>query len=249
MGWGLLACAAALAADEAPPMPSWITPYEGATSERSGTASGWRWLRYRTSAAPDQVVAYYEGLFAGLRLESHTARNALTTEIRGAAKECSLEITVQGLNRTTSVQVSCRAWERDSSHMDHQARFDQPVYPKAKPVVPALAWPSWLTTCDPGVSPEVQSGTDQFKLRYLKAGFTSQRDREAIEDFYADLLNANGYPVWIRSSKITPRDKPVVVEGQHFFGEKPGPWFGIRVQLTPAGGAFQVELRITAHPL
>ena len=153
------------------------------------------------------------------------------------------------MGRSTSAQVSCRAWASDSSHLDHQAKYDQPVYPKAKPAVPPLAWPDWLTTCDPGISPEIQSGVDQFKLRYFKAEFTSHQDRESIVDFYANLFNAHDYPVWIRSSKITPRDKPALVEGQHFFGEKPGPWFGIRVQLTPVGSAFQVELRITAHPL
>ena len=245
----VLACARLPAAGEAPPMPPWITPFPGASSERSGTMTGWRWSRYLTNAPLDQVVAYYRGLLEGAGLAAHPVTNALTTTIRGAAQECSLEITIQGMMRSTSVQVSCRAWESQGDHLQSQSKFDKPVYPGPKVAVPPLAWPEWLTSCDPGASPEIQKGVDQFKLRYFKAEFTSHMDRDAILEFYAGLLNANSYPVWVRSSAITPRDKKAVVEGQHFFGEKPGPWFGIRVQLTPVGNTLQVELRITAHPL
>ncbi len=79
--------------------------------------------------------------------------------------------------------------------------------------------------------------------------FTSTQDRETIQTFYADLLNAHDYPVWIRSAILTPKDRPAVVEGVHYFNGKPGPRFAIHVQLTPVNGAYRVELRITAHPM
>ncbi|MGO9260302.1 MAG: hypothetical protein ACLQU1_28945 [Bryobacteraceae bacterium] len=247
----LLACAGPLAGSDTPAMPSWMTPYPGA-SERTGTQATRVWSSYLAKASLAEVVEYYHGLFDGAGLTFHPVANALTTTIRGAAPECSLEIVIQGLGARTSVQVTCSAWASQSEHLQAQAKFDRPVYPQPRVPGPAgtppLVWPDWLTTCEPDAAPEIQKGVDQFKLRFLKVEFTSLQDRDAIEEFYADLLNAHDYPVWVRSSKLTPRDKTAVVEGRHFFGGKPGPRFDIHVQLTPVNGAIQVELRMTAHP-
>jgi hypothetical protein len=243
----LLACALAAAAGEAPPMPDWLTPMAGAQI-RSGSMTGWRWSRYLVKAAPDEVIEHYRGLFERAGLAFHPVKNTMTTTIRGAASECSLEIEVQGmLNGNTSVSVNCRAWEQGSKNLEGQAKYDRPVYPKARAVLPPLEWPAWLVTCD-GPAVEAHRGIDQFKVRYIQAEFVSHMDREAILDFYDDLMTANDYKRFSRSSKITPRDRAAVVEGWHFFDANPGPRFAIRVQVIPASGGMRVQLRISAHP-
>ena len=246
--WILLPAALASAAGDVPVMPSWMVPYPGAT-ERTRSMTGRAWSNYLAKAPADDVIEYYRGLFEQAGLTFHPVKDGLGTTIRGAPPECSLDIVIQAMGRNTSVAVTCSAWA--SGHMEGQAKYDNPVYPKPRAPLPPLVWPDWLTTCDPAAAspgPEIQKGVDRFKVRYLKAEFTTQMDREAIMNFYADLLNAHDYPVWIRSSSVQPRDHTMVVEGQHFFGDKPGPRFAIHVQLTPAGDAVQVELRISAHP-
>lgn len=245
----VLLIAAAVSAGDAPTLPSWLAPFPGAR-ERSGSMTGRAWSDYLTKASLDEVIAFYRGMFDARRLAFHPVQNSMTTTIRGAAEECSLEITLQQMTSGTSVRIMCSAWASGPNKpLDTQAKYDRPVYPKAKPAVPRLAWPDWLTTCDPAATPEIVSGTDQFELRYMKAEFNTLQDRESIQDFYADLLNAHDYPVWIRSSKITPKDRAVVVEGQHYFGEKPGPRFAIHVESKPVSSGMHVEIRITAHPM
>ncbi len=241
----MLLCAGWVWAGDAPIMPSWMTPYAGAR-EQTGTIGTRVWSNYSAKAPVAEIVEYYQGLFEGAGLTFHPVKNAMTTTIRGAPAECSLEIELHGMGAITSVSITCSAWT--TGHMQGQAKFDQPVYPKAKAPLPPLAWPDWLVSCDPAESPEIQKGVDRFKLRFLKAEFTTRQDRESIQAFYADLLNAHDYPVWIRSSGLTPPDRVAVVEGLHFLAGNPGPRFAMRVQLTPAAGAIQVELRITAHP-
>jgi hypothetical protein len=229
-------------------MPAWLTPYSGAT-ERTRATGNRVWSNYLTAATLAETIEYYHGLFDREGLTFHPVTNALTTSIRGAAPECSLEILLHAMARSTSVQITCIAWSTGDPHLQAQAKFDQPVYPKARAPIPPLAWPDWLTTCEPGSTPEIQNGVDRFKLKFLKAEFTSGQDRETIQTFYAGLLNAHDYPVWIRSSSLTPKDHTAVVEGVHYFNDNPGPRFAIHVRLTPLHSAYQVELRITAHPI
>jgi hypothetical protein len=234
-----LTCACGLAAGDAPAMPAWMTPYPGAT-EHTRAMGNRVWSNYVTTATLAETIEYYHGLFDREGLVFHPVASSMTTTIRGAASECSLEIILHGMGRNTSVQIACIAWSTGSSEMQGQAKFDRPVYPKARAPIPPLAWPNWLTTCEPGSTPEIQNGIDRFQQKFLKAEFTSTQDRETIQAFYADLLNAHDYPVSIRSP---------VVEGIHYFNSNPGPRFAIHVQLTPVHGAYQVELRITAHPM
>jgi hypothetical protein len=244
----VLASAGRLAASDAPSMPTWLTPYPGAT-ERTRSMGNRVWSNYLTAATLEQTIEYYHGLFDRAGLTFHPVASSLTTSIRGAAPECSFEVLIHGMGRTTSVEVTCIAWASGSSEMQNQAKFDKPVYPKARAPIPPLAWPDWLTTCESSASPEIQSGVDRFKLKFLKVEFTSGQDRETIQSFYADLLNAHDYPVAMRSSSLTPKDHLAIVEGAHYFNGRPGPRFAIHVQLTPVNGAYQVELRLTAHPM
>jgi hypothetical protein len=84
---------------------------------------------------------------------------------------------------------------------------------------------------------------DRFKLEYLVTEFDSAQEREAIQQFYAGLLNSNGYPVTIQTSPITPPERRAVVEGTHTFDGARR--FVIRVELTPTAAGAHVVLRIT----
>jgi hypothetical protein len=127
------------------------------------------------------------------------------------------------------------------------AKFDQPNYPKPKPPLPPLAWPGWLVRCD-GAPLRNQKGVDRFKLNYLVAEFTSPSDPAEVHTFYADLLNANGYPVEFQSGLASQRTGLGWIQGTYYAGEKPGPGLVIRAEITPADGGAHVELRITRRP-
>ncbi len=195
--------------------------------------------------------------------------NPITKPLRSAAPECDLLIQIRASDSGTAVQVDCAAKSQPGASVtgpvvappttravretearkkipDNMAEFDRPVYPRPRPPMPPLVWPRWLVSSD-GVPLEPHKGVDRFKLNYWSAEFTSASDRAAILGFYADLLNANGYPVWVQSSAITPPNRTTLVEGVHYFDTKPGPNFAIRAELTPVNGSFHVELRITAH--
>ncbi len=140
------ACAGPLAATEVPSMPAWLTPYPGAT-ERTRSMGNRVWSNYLTAATLEQTIDYYHGSFDRAGLTFHPVASSLTTSIRGAAPECSFEVLIHGMARSTSVEVTCIAWSTGSSEMQSQAKFDKPVYPKARAPLPPLAWPDWLTTC------------------------------------------------------------------------------------------------------
>jgi hypothetical protein len=176
----------------------------------------------------DEVVDYYRDLFNGAGLPFHPRSNALAATIFGDAPECDLIILIRKSAAGAGVQITCSnkahtaAREKaEKRGLEGQARFDEPVYPKPRIALPPLVWPDWLTSCDPAATPEVQAGVDRFKLKFLKAEFTTRQDRDAIQDFYADLLNAHGYPVWVESSRLTPSDHSAVLEGVHYFDAEP----------------------------
>ena len=127
------------------------------------------------------------------------------------------------------------------------AKFDQPVYPHPKKPAPPLAWPAWLVHCN-GARLQIEKGSDMNEFAYLKAEFNSTSDRAAIQSFYADLLNENGYPVDLQSKLPTPRTGETFVRGSYYAGEKPGPKLVVRAAFTPRDGGTHVELRITRVP-
>ncbi len=249
-------------------MPPWLTNFPGATAETHATP-GLVESNYETSAPAAEVIHHYRSVFADKKLPFHPNADGIGVTIRGAAPECDLLIQIRASETGTAVQVDCaakspvspsasdsvvnppttRAGERTEARKripDNLAEFDQPLYPRPRAPLPPLVWPRWLVSCD-GVPLEPHKGVDRFKLSYLSAEFTSASDRATILAFYADLLNANGYPVWLQSSAITPRDRSTLVEGVHHFDTNPGPNFAMRAALTPVNGLIHVELRITVR--
>jgi len=252
-----LGCALWMAGAEPPEMPAWLTPFPGATVT-TRVLTSFVLSRYETTASTDEVVEHYRALFATAGLPFHPGSNPLATTIRGSLEECDLSIGIGHSKTGTSVTVMCTAWpnhmspaarrEAEAKGIEGQAKFDRPVYPKPRPPIPPLAWPDWLTTCDPGITPEIASGVDRFRSKFLKAEFVSPQSRDAVLAFYTDLLNSHDYPVSLRSSPITPPGKKVLVDGQHFFGERPGPRFTVHVEVTPVSAGVDVQILITAHP-
>ena len=259
---------------QAPPgLPAWLVPYPGASADRRASAVLVE-SAYRTPAAPSDVVAHYEKLFAATGLPFHPSLDGIGTVLRAAPPECDLLIQIRGQEAGSLVRVSCSVktpeltesrprpaariqqdsqnvrdarWEAGRQGNQRMEKFDRPVYPSAKPPLPPLAWPDWLVSCD-GAPLQIGKGVDQFKLSYLKTTFTSMQDRATIQAFYAGLLNANGYAVEFQSSRITPAGARVQVQGTYYPGEKPGPRLTIRAEITPVDVTQQVELRITRRP-
>ena len=138
-------------------------------------------------------------------------------------------------------------WDAVRTSNEKMEKYDQPVYPVARPPLPPLSWPEWLVSCE-GSQLKVQKGVDQFKLSYLKTTFTSVQDRAKVQAFYAHLLNANGYAVEFQSNRAAPANAKVMVQGAYYPGEKPGPRIIVRAEITPVDIAQQVELRVTRRP-
>jgi hypothetical protein len=85
-------------------------------------------------------------------------------------------------------------------------------------------------------------------MHYLKSSFLCALPRNDIQTYYADLLNSNGYPVYLRSLASTPKDRKAWVEGAQPLEGRAGRRFVIRIDLTPANDLVTVELRMTAYP-
>ena len=137
--------------------------------------------------------------------------------------------------------------EKHREQIRAMEKYDRPVYPRPKGQPPALVWPAWLGATD-GSRIESRKGVDQFGRKFLRSAFTADGGRAAIQAYYADLLNANGYPVRIQSIASAPRDRKGWVEGERYVNGTSGPKTVMRVDLVPAGDLISVELRITAYP-
>ena len=229
-------------------IPAWIEPYLGATVDTK-TARGMATETYQTAAPLADVIAHYGKLFAAQGVPFHPDIYGAAAVIRGDVPGCGLTIQVRKREAGASVQITAtqrpivpRITQQDIRSA--MQKYDQPVYPTPRAPLPALQWPSWLTACD-DVTPKIGRGVDRFKLDYLESEFNSAQDREAIQQFYVELLNSHDYPVTMRSSPITAPERPTVVEGTRTFDGAGR--FVIRVDLTPTLGGFHVVLRITAH--
>jgi hypothetical protein len=229
-------------------VPAWLDPYPGAAVE-SKTSRGMVTATYETAASLADVIAHYGELFAAQGVPFHPEMYGVAAVIRGNVPGCGLTIQVRKRAAGTSVQITAtqrpiipKITEQDVRGA--MQKYDQPVYPTPKAPLPALRWPSWLTACDE-IAPEIRSGVDRFKSNYLEADFHSAQDREAIQQFYVELLNSHGYPVTVESSPVTPPERPAVVVGtRNFDGARR---FEIRVDLTPTSSGVHVVLRITAR--
>jgi len=126
------------------------------------------------------------------------------------------------------------------------AKYDQPVLPGHQPRPPALVWPAWLVRID-GAPLAVEKGVDEVKLNILKSSYATYQDRNAIQSFYADLLNSHGFPVWMQSNAAWPKDRKAWIDAaDRPIGESSR--IEIHVELSSVGEAMQVDLRMTARP-
>jgi hypothetical protein len=188
------------------------------------------------------VLAHYHRLFAG-------AGEPFRPQMYGHAAVVSatptgFNLTIQLRPRGADTFVTVTSTERPVFHKLQPGdveramqKYDQPVYPGPATPMPALAWPSGLAQCD-GAPTTLYKGVDRFTVPYLRGVFRSTWYRKAIEEFYKDLLNSNGYQVYLES--------PSIVAGAHYFGH-PGPRWVVRAELTTVEDGVQVELRIEAH--
>ncbi len=184
--------------------------------------------------------------------------------IRAAPQECDLFIRIRRMETGTAVQVTCTAGpgrdqmqrareQAEESHrgrIDSMEKYDRPVYPPPKrptPPTPPLAWPAWLVRID-GARLDVQKGIDGLMMHYLKSSFLCDVPRNDIQAYYADLLNSNGFPVYLRSLDSTPKNRKAWVEGVQYLEGRAGRRQVIRIDLTPANDLITVELRMTAYP-
>jgi hypothetical protein len=80
-------------------------------------------------------------------------------------------------------------------HMASMKKFDQPVQPQPQAPI-ALKWPSWLVhmpSADHGL--EIQRKKYEGGIEYLESSYITSAPMTSIYDFYADLLEANGFYV------------------------------------------------------
>jgi len=231
-------------------VPDWLAPFPGAATHTQDLPLGGVEISYRTGAAVKDVLAHYQGLFAGAGEPFRPQMYGPAAVVSATPTGSNLTIQIRPRGANTFVTITCT--ERPVFHTlqpgdveSAMQKYDQPVYPGPATPMPALAWPAWLPQCD-GAPATIHKGVDQFKVPYLQAVFRSTWDRKAIQEFYKDLLNANGYQVYLESSRLTPPDRPAIVAGAYYFG-RPGPRWVIRAELTTVEDGVQVELRVEAH--
>jgi hypothetical protein len=123
-------------------------------------------------------------------------------------------------------------------------KYDNPVLPGSQPKAPPLVWPVWLVRID-GAHLVVEKALNEVNQHILQSSFASYDDRNAIQSFYADLLNTHGFPVWQQSNATWPKARKAWIEAaDHPIGD--GPRISIHVEISPLGGGWQVDLRMTS---
>lgn len=98
----------------APPIPSWLTPYPGASPAVQVTGMNSE-ASYTTSAKPADVVEHFRKLFATAGVPFLPNPDGMGTAIRAVAPECDLLILVHEQRNGTFVDVNCSAKEASSS--------------------------------------------------------------------------------------------------------------------------------------
>jgi hypothetical protein len=210
------------------------------------------------------VLSHFRQLFAtaGLPFQPSAAGNGFM--IRAAPPECDLFIRIRRMDTGTAVQLTCtngpgrdaaqRAREQcEESHrgrIDSMEKYDRPVYPPqngprrrcrrlpGRPGCRASMARAWM----------FRRVVDGVMKHYLKSSFECALPRNDVQTYYADLLNSNGYPVYLRSLASTPKDRKAWVEGAQYLEGRAGRRFVIRIDLTPADDLLTVDLRMTAYP-
>jgi hypothetical protein len=231
-------------------MPAWLVPYPGASAQNRQTGHAAE-STYTIAAPPHDILAHFRTLFSSAGLPFEPDAMGYGFLIRAAAAECDLDISIRRRDPDTTVRVTCsprlaanermadlRAQQRaEHAQSDPMKKFDTPVYPQPKAAVAPLTWPSWLVRVD-GARLSVEKHTGQ-----LKSSFMSSPTREAIQAFYAGLLNAHSYRV---------------TQGLAAVPEKFGSWVHatagpdndlgrrvvIWVKIRPVGQDFAVELTL-----
>jgi len=258
---------------QSPSAPPWLVGYPGVNARTQATP-GLLESTYEAEAKPGDVIAHYQKLFETAGLPFHANFDGVGTTVRGTAPEGDLLILIRPQGKGTAVRVDVavkspelkaapaaappptplptqappppRAERTGREHVQNMEKYDQPMRPPRRPPPPALAWPPWLVHID-GANLEIQKGVDQVGLKILKCSYATYADRNAIQSFYAALLNANGYRVRSQSSASWPTTSKAWIEASdHEIGE--GPRIEIRIELVPVGQTIQVDLRLTARP-
>lgn len=230
-------------------MPSWVAPYPGVSAEsrRNGNSVE---STYTAGAAPHDVLSHYRSLFVSAGVPFRPDPQGGGFLIRANVPECDLEIVIRGRYPDSTVKVTCsprleanermielRARERADHAQDNgMTKFDTPVYPtKSRPA--PLQWPSWLVRVDGARLPvEKLPGM-------LKSSFTSQPTREAIQQFYADLLSSHHYRVAQGVSPV-PEKFGSWVQGTNDSDDELARRVVIWVKIRPVGQNFTVELSL-----
>jgi len=148
----LLAAAGFAAAQSTLAIPSWMEPYPG-TTPRLHDFTTFVEQDYKTDGAPADVVAHYRKLFEAAKLPFFPQADPISTTIHGETPACDLKVDIRKFAGGTLVHVTCSQptlRKRQEDGMRTMAKYDQPVYPEARPKaqLPPLAWPAWLVTCD-----------------------------------------------------------------------------------------------------
>lgn len=231
-------------------MPAWLVPYPGAAADNK-QALNTSVSTYTVSAPAHDVVSHFRTLFASAGLPFRPDAMGFGFEIRVAAPECDLDISIRRWDPGTKVKVTCsprlavnarieaqQAQEKAARAKDDpMKKFDAPVYPQKKSPQPALTWPAWLVRVD-GAKLPVERLSGQ-----LKASFTCQPPRENIQAFYASLLESHGYRV-TQGLAAVPAQFGSWVLGRASPDGQLGRNAVIRVEIKPAGGNFTVQLSL-----
>jgi hypothetical protein len=231
-------------------MPAWLVRYPGASADNRRTGNAVE-STYAVAAAPREVLAHFRTLFASASLPFQPDPMGGGFLIRSAAPECDLEIVIRRRDKDSTVKVTCsprlEATERITNlheqqraeHLqsDPMRKYDTPVYPEAKKAAPPLAWPSWLVRVD-----GAELRVDKFP-GLLKSSFTSSPTREAIQYFYANLLNSHNYRV-TQSLAAVPEKFGSWVQGSAELDGQSGRRVVIWVKIRPVGQDFAVELTV-----
>jgi hypothetical protein len=240
---GLIFCRSLLCQ---PTMPSWLTPYPGATAQMKASPSLVE-ATYTTDAPPDVVTAHYGKLFETQNLDFHPNLDGIGAMIRGDASECNLLITIHPQSTGTFVRVGCAAKNRSFTSASVPSAVPGPAVPagimerhyrlaaemgigKEIPAAPALplVWPDWLVHIR-GARLSIQQGADPAGNLMLKARYATSEPMTVIFEFYRDLLKAHDYP--INSGLITTgqtqsgirQNADGHVEGTNYPNGFPGP--------------------------
>ncbi len=259
-----LACTAAspaLRAQTPPALPSWLTPFPGAT-EQTRQSSLITESTYIAAAAPHDVVEHYRRLFQSAGLAFRPNPMGYGFLIRATTEACSLSINLRNQNGSTAVRVTCaarRAGAPDTAAtveradqagrkrvQDDMSKFDKPVYPQPRTSRPMADWPPWLVHVQ-GARLQVVDASGAVGPTYLKATYVTRVSRADVEAFYEGLLTSNGFPVNSRSNRSVAATQRSWLQAS-VAADESGRRVVIRIELAPASAGTTVDLRVTTFP-